>query len=154
MSKIFYLSELLKFAVEREKESFALYTQLAEQTTQTDLKALFERLAKEEIKHEALYQELLNIENREQSPGVQEDEEYHRYMETLIDEERTSSKHLPTDFSNLKVILDYAIKREQNAILFYVGLKNYVPTKIHDKVDTIIKEETKHAAILEKIKTA
>ncbi len=153
MPKIFHLNELLTFAVEREKMSFDLYTKLAEQTSDAELKALFERLAKEEIKHEAFYQELLNVENREQNAAVPQDEEYHAYMETLIEQERTSSKQLPKDFKNLKAVLDYAIAREQDAILFYVGLKNYVPTKAHEKVDRIIKEEMRHAAILEKVKT-
>ena len=39
MTKLFYLSEILKFAVEKEKQSEELYLALAQKTEDADCKA-------------------------------------------------------------------------------------------------------------------
>ena len=46
-------------------------------------------------------------------------------------------------------ILKMAIEAEKNSIVFYLGLKDFVPSKAgKDKVEEIIKEEMSHIAVL------
>jgi rubrerythrin len=151
MAKLFYLSEIIKFAIEKEKESEALYKKLATITNLKDIKKFFETLALEEKKHEKFYTQLLKTVPKEQSAGVKEDDEYAAYMKELI----KSSKSvflINFDATDIKTCLDYAINRERDSIIFYVGLKNYLPKSESEKINTIIAEESRHAAKLINLK--
>jgi rubrerythrin len=82
---------------------------------------------------------------------VPEDDEYAAYMRTLIDSRRTVKE--PTiDLNNLTEVLDFAIAREKDAVLFYVGLENFVPGEDKPTVKTIIKEEGNHIVKLTNLK--
>ena len=49
----------------------------------------------------------------------------------------------------IEQIIKIAINAEKNSIIFYVGLKDLVPSKMgRDKVEAIIKEEMAHLARL------
>ena len=152
MPKIFYLSEVIKFAIEKEQESFELYQKLEKETTNEKIKLIFQRLAKEETKHKAFYADFLAKITPQQSPGVKEDEEYQAYMEELIASSRTIPPLASSDFKNTLKVLDYAIAREKDSVLFYSGLKNVVPIAARNDIDTIIREEERHAALLMKVK--
>ncbi len=152
MAKIFYLSEIVKFAIEKEQESFDFYKALAEKEENAEIKSVFETLKLEEQQHEAFYKGMLNTVTEEQTPRVHEDEEYAVYMQTLIDASRQQSPRTAAEFSDTKVAIDYAIGREKDSIIFYAGLKNLILEKDQTIVDTIIREEAKHAAKLIKLK--
>jgi rubrerythrin len=153
VSKIFYLSELLKFAIEREVESFDLYTHMAEHSKDSELKSLFSKLAEQETKHKAFYTEMLEHTASEHSPRAPaEGDEYMAYIKNLISSQRTVPSLSEEQLHDPIQALDYAIGREKDSILFYTGLKHYVPEASHDKVDVIIHEEMKHASILTKVK--
>jgi len=152
MSKLFYLSEIIKFAIEKEQESFNLYEKMATQVTDSELQKIFQRLAQEEVKHKDFYTTMLSTVKIEQSPGVKENDEYQSYVEALITDSRTVPTITATDFKNTNKVLDYAIAREKDSILFYSGLKNFVAATAHGSIDTIIREEERHAAILMKVK--
>jgi len=152
MTKLFYLSEIIKFAVEKEIESEKLYQQLSEQTNDLTLKALFEKLVGEEKKHETFYANMLSHVQEKQSPGVKEDNEYNAYMQELITSSRSTLPLSAAELSDMNAAIDYAINREKDSILFYVGLKNLVPSHAQDKIDIIIKEEAKHIVMLSGLK--
>jgi len=148
MTKLFYLSEIVKFAIEKEKESIALYKGLGDKASTKDMKDLFHQLMLEEEKHEDFYTRLLGATPKEQSPGVTEDAEYEAYMQELIRASRSVASLDTRKVTDMKIALDYAIAREKDSILFYVGLKNYLPAHDNKKIDTIIKEESQHMAKL------
>jgi rubrerythrin len=148
MTKLFYLNEIIKFAIEKEKESTALYKELGNKTTTQEIKDLFHQLMLEEAMHEKFYTELYEATPKEQSPGVTEDAEYAAYMQALIAASRSVPSLDLTKLTNIKAALDYAADREKDSIVFYVGLKNYLPTRDEKKIDIIIKEEAKHLAKL------
>jgi rubrerythrin len=152
MTKLFYLSEIVKFAIEKEQESFDLYTKMSEQVSDAAIKSIFQKLAQEETKHKIYYADMLSGIKQEQSPGVKEGEEYQAYMEALIASSRSTSIPTPTDMKDVNKVLDFAIAREKDSVLFYSGLKNLVPANAHDHIDLIIREEERHAAILLKVK--
>ena len=151
MATLLYINEVINFAIERETESYALYKELAERVENADAKNLFKVLMEEEESHKKFYATFLSTIEAKQTPGVTEDDEYAAYMKTLIDSQRTVKK--PTiALANLEEILDFAIAREKDAVLFYTGLENYVPDKDQPTVRVILKEEATHIVKLSKLK--
>jgi len=140
MAKVFYLSEIVQFAIEKEQQSYALYKQLFEQTNNS----IFKELMVQEQQHETYYREMLGSLSQEQTPRVTENDEYIAYMSEMIAASRKIAPVTELDFNDLKSVYDYAIGREQDSILFYVGLKNLVPENKHQHIDVIIKEEGRH----------
>jgi len=153
MPKIFYLSEILDFALEKEQQSADLYQKLADLADNADDKALFEKLVRDELNHKAYYAEILASVKDESSPKVQPEEEYAAYMRQLIEDSRTI-KALPEDVSSMPFneILDYAIARERDSMAFYLGLKQFVPESAKAHIDVIIAEESRHAAVIANLK--
>ena len=121
MGTLFYINEVVTFAIEREQESYDLYKELAEKVDKQELKTIFQTLMEEEKKHKVFYSELLSTVNAKHTPGALESEEYDTYMRALIESRRTV-KQPKADLSQLGEVLDFAIAREKDAVLFYVGL--------------------------------
>jgi rubrerythrin len=151
MGTLFYIHEVVNFAIEREQESYDLYKELAEKVENQELKTIFQTLMAEEKKHKVFYFELLSAVDEKRSPGAPEGEEYDAYMRTLIEARRTVKKP-NVDVSNIHEVLDFAIEREKDAVLFYVGLENYVPERDRLIVKGIIKEEGSHIVKLADLK--
>ncbi len=150
MSTVFYIKDILNFAVEREQESYVLYRELSEKVERQELKETFRTLMGEEKKHQELYSRLLSSVDQKQTPGKGY-ESYNDYMKTLIEEQR-SVKKPPVDMNNIQEVLDFAIAREKDAVLFYAGLENYVPQDYQDSVKAIIMEEGSHIVKLSNMK--
>jgi len=75
------------------------------------------------------------------------------YLQTIADSHIFDPKKDPgeqlKDKETAEDILKFAIKAEKDSIIFYLGLKNFVPAKAgKDKVDEIIQEEMEHIAEL------
>lgn len=153
MSALFYINEVVTFAIEREQESYDLYKELSEKVEKQEAKNIFQALMEEEKKHKVFYSELLSSVEEKRIPGVgaPEGEEYDAYMRALIDSRRTV-KEPNIDMANIQEVLDFAIAREKDAVLFYVGLENYVPEKDKLIVKGIIKEEGNHIVKLTGLK--
>ena len=151
MGTLFYINEIVNFAIEREQESYDLYKELAETVERQDAKIVFQRLMEEEKKHKELYTELLSGIGEKRTPSAQGYDEYDAYMRTLIADRRTVTRpHVEP--ANILDVLDFAIAREKDAVLFYVGLENYVPEKDRPTVKQIIREEGTHIVKLSAIK--
>lgn len=149
---ILYINEVVNFAIEREKESYALYQELAEKTTDAEIRQLFTVLKEEEQQHKTFYEKMLSALEKKNSPGVQENEEYVKYMQALIEQHRVLSKKEQANTDDLKQAVNYAIDREKDAVIFYVGLKNFVNDSDIAMIDNIISEEARHIARLLDIK--
>lgn len=152
MSKVFYLSEIVKFAVEKERQAYELYKMLHDASQVEESKKLFSYLMEQELQHEKFYATMLNDVADEQSPKVKEDNEYTAYMDELINASRKIAPIQELDFSDINSVLDYAMAREKDSILFYVGLKNLAPKTARDHIDQIINEEGKHLVMISKMK--
>jgi len=154
MAKILYLSEIVKFAIEKEEQSYALYEKLHNKVSDAKAKDLFRTLMEQELQHKAFYSEMLGSIPEQQTPKVSEDDEYYAYMQELIAESRKVAPFTELDFNNLAQVFDYAIGREEDSILFYTGLKNYVSEDVQNKIDIIIKQEARHLAMLVELKNS
>ncbi len=148
MSRMFYLSEVLKFAIEKEEQAYEFYQTLSDQSSPGKMKELFETLRKAEIKHKEYYTGLLAAVEEKQSPGVVEDDEYRQYMEHFIHESRSEGTESSVPPANVTDGIDVAMQRERDSVELYVALKAFVPVQERDRVDKIISEESRHLALL------
>ena len=105
----------------------------------------------EEKKHKALYTELLATVEQKRTPSADGYDEYDEYMKALIDSQRTV-KQPPIDLGKILDVLNFAIEREKDAVLFYVGLENYVSEEDRPTIKTIIQEEGSHIVKLSALK--
>jgi rubrerythrin len=148
MSKIFYFSEIVKFAIEREIESFNLYKKLAENAKDSSIKQLFLTLMTEEKAHEAFYEEILSAVKMEQTPGVSEDTEYEEYVKEMIDSGRKTKQITEVEMQDVKLAVNFALERERDAVVFYTSIKNYLASAERKHVEVIIAEELRHMVML------
>ncbi|MBD3308504.1 hypothetical protein GF339_18910 [candidate division KSB3 bacterium] len=151
MANIFYINEIVNFAIEREQESYALYKDLADKVQDPEPKQVFQTLMAEEQKHKELYTELLSKVEHKRTPSAQGYDEYDDYMRTLIDSRRTV-KQPNVGLENIPEVLDFAIEREKDAVLFYTGLENYVSANDQPTIKDIIREEGSHIVKLTRLK--
>lgn len=149
MAVLFQLNEIIKFAIEKENESAELYQHLLNHTTAPEIKSILERLIQDEHRHKAFYTEMMRMsEIHSPSKPLKDNEEYDAYMKDMIASTRKAPLLTEADFSDVKLIIDYAIDREKDSVMFYSGLRNYVPDASKETVSKIISEEVKHVAIL------
>jgi rubrerythrin len=109
-----------------------------------ELKELFTRLMNEEKIHKDKYAGMLTSKEKERTAGVSDDDEYGLYIKTLIEEHRRLSGSPQVSMYNIGEVLNYAVAREKDSVLFYVGLKQFVPEKDRQTVNEIIREEVRH----------
>jgi rubrerythrin len=152
MGTVFRIGELLDFAVEKEEQSYALYRELAENIEKKELKEVFTQLMNEERSHKDTYSAMLSSVDDQRTPGVKEEDEYGLYLKTLITEQRSLSASPPVQPNKVSEVLDYAVRREKDSVLFYVGLKEYVSAKDRDTVEKIIREEARHIVKVSRMK--
>src|SRR3990167_8620592 len=153
MPKIFSIKEILQFAVEKENESKELYQALAAQVGNPDAKSLFKEFVIQEKKHEDLYKNMLA--NVDEDQHVKDLDEYMSYMHELINtSHQESGTPSVVQMEDLHDLLDYAVLREKESVLFYVGLRDYVSEPYQSQVDAIIKEEVQHTVQLSDLKKA
>ena len=150
----FNIKRLLEFTILREQESVTLYTTLAKQATDVELKNLFKDLAEQEKKHARFYEETITQLGHDiVSAPLDLEDEYTIYMRSLMEEQSASLEITSEHIYSMEQAFDYAIAREKNSVLFYIGLKDYVPAFAKPTLDLIIGEEMKHAAILTRFKS-
>lgn len=148
MPTTYSLEEILTFAVKIEEQGAAFYEHMAAKTKNTEVKELYTFLKNEELAHKKTYAALLSSLLKE--PSVNYSDEYSSYMRALVETAvfRKDSHALNSDAE----VLEYAIDREKDSILFYIEIKDHIPEKHHEAIDTIIDEERTHIIKLLDIK--
>jgi rubrerythrin len=130
--------ELIQLAINREKESFVLYSRAAAQAGSEKVKKVFNRIARDELVHlftllsrfEQVYPELCNEVN----------------IIMPIPEE-VEVKRLATINESAKA-LRCAIREEQQSLQFYLQLANVVEDEGARVLQRIIYDETNHIKAL------
>lgn len=152
MAKVFVFSEIINFAIEKEIQSFELYKKLAGLAKKPIVKKLFTELMKQERKHEEYFENMLaKFENSTKRFLI--DEEYKLYVQEMIASGRKTAPINRLDYNNLDTVLNYAIAREQDSILFYSAFTNLLK-KAEQKnyLYDIIRAEGKHIKKILEIK--
>jgi rubrerythrin len=152
VAKIFNFSEIIKFAIEKEIQSFQLYKKLAEQAKNKTIKEMLTDLMQQEHKHEEYFEKmLLDFKNTNEISAY--DEEYKLYVQEMIAAGRKKGLIKNLDYNNLDSIVKFAVGREQDSILFYSALRNLLkqPEQTHN-IDNIIFQEGQHIKKIFEIK--
>ena len=147
----FTADDVFEMAEQLERNGANFYRKAAENVSDPRSKKLLIELAKMEDEHEKTFASLrADLTAAEKTTTVFDPEdESALYLRALADTRVFFKKKI--DISSMKEILKAAIVAEKDSIVFYLGLKDFVPDKLgKNRLDTIIKEEMGHIRILSK----
>ena len=155
MADIFKANEVAELAILIEENGEAFYNSLKESAKNTATGKLFAYLAAEERKHRATFQEMSDSVSKyappESYPG-----EYDLYMKSLADDNVFTKRAVGEAWAkkattDLKAI-DMALRFEKDSIIFFDGMKRFVPQAEHKKMDWLIGQEREHIIKLTNLK--
>jgi len=147
----FTANDVFEMAEQLERNGAKFYRTAAENVSDPKLKKLLIELAQMEDEHEKTFASLrADLTVAEKVPTVFDPEdESVLYLRALADTRVFFKKEI--DVSSMKEILKAAIVAEKDSIVFYLGLKDFVPDQLgKNRLDKIIKEEMGHIRILSK----
>lgn len=154
MSVMIEKKDIINIAVKIEENGERFYREAAEKTKRPEVKELLNVLAKDEIKHKDIFLKMLKDLNLSDEPLSNE---YQNYLKAYTD--RLIFQIDSEDFSNRLQnfdqlwVLDFAIQRELDSILYYYELKNIIATSERNLIDNIITEERSHFEKLSRMKS-
>lgn len=145
----FNAKEILEMAEQIEKNGYDFYKKAATDVKDPAIKSFLNELADMELKHESIFDTM-----KQDLPGSEKEEvvfdpyeETALYIQALADTRVFYQKRIDT--SSVEEVLKEAIVAEKESIVFYLGMKDMVPTSSGKaKIDEIIKEEMKHIQII------
>ena len=147
----FTADDVFEMAEQLERNGAKFYRTAAENVSDPKYKELLIELAAMEDEHEKTFASLrADLTKAEKTTTVFDPEdESALYLRALADTRVFFKKKI--DISSMKEILKAAIVAEKDSIVFYLGLKDFVPDQLgKNRLDTIIKEEMGHIRILSK----
>lgn len=151
MSYDFNADEVFEMAQQIERNGAAFYRSAAENISDPEERGLLIDLAQMEDEHERTFAALRDALSEKDSRETVFDpmDESVGYLKALADTKVFFEKTL--NASSLEAVLKDAIAAEKDSIVFYLGMKDAVPTELgRDKIDAIIKEEMRHIRLLGK----
>lgn len=153
----FNANEIFEIAIQIERNGHRFYKQSAANITDHEVKKLLEGLAQAEIKHEETFTAMKEtfLGPDQQLAAIDPDSDAERYLHAMADgyvfNFDEASKLDEITNSSAQNILLFALGREKDSILYYLGLKELVPTELgKNEVDKIIREEMNHVTIIGK----
>lgn len=136
------VDEVLKFAIDKEKEAVDFYSSLADKAAQDSLKKVFKNFAKEEEKHAALLSDISGNKDKIEA-----------YEFKAVADLKISDYMAETEYKEgmpMPDILKVAMKREEKAVALYADLGGKSGSKDAKKVfQILVQEESKHKLQLE-----
>jgi rubrerythrin len=145
----FNAEEIYQMAEQLERSGSEFYRKSAEATALPEESALLLKLAAMENEHAKTFQTMRSeLGDLERSATAFDPEgEALRYLRALADTRVFFEKKIDT--RSMKEILKAAIEAEKESILFYLGMREAVPTKLgQSRLDDIIREEMGHIRLL------
>ena len=155
MSITFNAFEIFEMAEQIERNGVKFYRKAAEGISDRDVRQMLLDLADMEAEHEETFAGMRKqLSDRERELRVFDPEnEAALYLQAMANGHVFDLKKDPgeqlTGTETVEDILKLAIDAEKDSIVFYLGLKDFVPAKAgKDRVEAIIKEEMGHIAVL------
>jgi len=140
-------SEIVKSAIQIEKNGRDFYGQAAKAVKAEKAKRIFEFLSNEEQLHIAVFEDILkNLDANE--PAERYPGEYADYMlalsEASVFTQNKQGYEAARGIRNDKQALELAIGFEKDSILFYYEMKRFVWEGFRKDVDKLIAQEQEH----------
>jgi rubrerythrin len=142
--------DVVRFAVRIEEDGEAFYREAARLSDNQSARALFLRLADEEVGHKKIFEGMANALG-DYAPAETYQGEYMAYLRDYIDGKvvfRQDMKNAVPSMGTVLSAFDFAIQRELDSVLYYQEIRAFVPERHYSTVDSIIAEERKHFAML------
>ena len=151
----FNADEIFEIAEEIERNAGKFYRKASGIASDKVTKKLLLDLAAMEDGHLKIFRdmrELLSDKEKEQVTFDPEDQAA-QYLQTMADMHGSEGKISPTKEltgkETIKEIIEIALNAEKDSVVFYFGLRSFVPaTGGRDKVEKIINEELGHINVL------
>ncbi len=159
MAYDFNVDEVFEMAEQIERNGARFYRKIAEGSPKGDVRNLFLKFAEMEEEHEKVFISMrAELSDKDKKSTIFDPEgESAQYLRALADL-RVFDGNADEDFAfsedmaeeeTMKRALRTAIDLEKESIVFYQGMKEFVPESLgKDKIDDIIKEEMTHVRIL------
>lgn len=153
----FNADEMFEMAERLERNGATFYRAAAETVSEAWVRRRLVELAAWEIEHEKIFAAMraqLTLEER--TPTVFDpDDQRGLYLSAMADRRVFDVDADPaeqlTGKETLAEILQAALEREKDSVVFYTGMQDYVPKRLgKDRIDGIIREEMGHIAMLSK----
>jgi rubrerythrin len=147
----FTADDVFEMAEQLERNGAKFYRTAAENVADPSAKDLLLGLAAMEDEHLKTFASLKAdlTEAEKTTTFFDPEDESALYLRALADTRVFFEKEI--DLSSMKDILKAAILAEKDSIVFYLGMKDFVPNQLgKNRLDTIIKEEMGHIRILSK----
>jgi len=144
--------DMVKTKVKRQwvcPDCYDLYKNMFKKELE-EVKDLFNFLAKEEVKHEKIFTDMLSNIDEYQIKESYEDE-YKSYLNAYANNLLFSLKNFDEAMEKVKDLdsaFQFAIQKELDTIMYYQELKNIVQENKTDLIEDIINEERKHVVLL------
>ncbi|MHC4727255.1 MAG: rubrerythrin [Planctomycetota bacterium] len=143
--------EVFEIAERMERNSVNFYRKASEAFSDENLSAILLSLSEFEKEHEKRYANMRKQISAKEWDIITFDPENEMalYLQKIADSHVFDPEKEPAeqlkDKGTIEDILNFAIESEKTSIIFYLGLKNYVPASAgKNKVDEIINEEMCH----------
>jgi len=155
MENIFHPSEIIRIAVNVERNGQTLFGMLQEKATDQKIKDMWGYLKEQEIHHQKIFADILSdTENYfvdEYNPG-----EYGAFLQAIASEyivtQEVIEQRTKELFTSDLEAINFGIFIEKESIMTYSVLRDYVKSEHQDIIDKVIDEEKKHLVNLYKIK--
>ncbi|MCT4585327.1 MAG: hypothetical protein N4A54_10415 [Peptostreptococcaceae bacterium] len=134
-------SKLINMIAINESKIGKLYEDLANNVVHEKSKNLFNKLAKDEYRHEKIYKKLL--ENLGEDKNIELDDEEIEYVETLIQTNVLNDKTSNSKYTKEEAIM-LAERVERDGIILISQLIDMYDQRDLKEIKTILKEEKRH----------
>jgi len=147
MTDTFAGSEIVELGIQIEKNGRDFYNTLVNQSKNQKIKEIFKYLAREEGKHIATFQNILNSVEKYEPPEAYP-QEYFAYLNALASNHvftrEDKGEELAGKTGSDKEAIDLGIGFEEKSIIFYEGMKKVVPENGQKLIDELIAQEQCH----------
>jgi len=147
MSDSFSPDEILKIAINVEKNGQKLYADLESKATDLRIKRTWSYLKEQEVKHQQIFEEMLDDRDQYLVKEVVKGE-YAGYLRAIASEyivtQGLIEKKVKENFSSDLEAINFGIYIEKESILVYSSLKEYIVTARQEVLDKVINEEKQH----------
>jgi len=153
----FNADEIFQIAEQMERSGVKFYRRAADSASDKETKQMLLDMAEMEAGHLTTFEHMRKqLTGREKAATVFDpDNEASVYLQTMADTHGSEGKKSPTEeltgTESIEEILKIALNAEKDSVIYYFGLRSFVPPKAgRDKVDAIIREEIEHITALNK----
>ena len=139
-------ADVIASAVEIERRGFAFYEQAAAAADQPEDKEFFTFMAKEEKRHEKIFEAMLARAGGLELPAGSDEAEYLEYVDLLLN---NHAMFLPDQQKTAQDNpLRQAMAFEKDTILFFAGMRRLVDPSEQPHIDACIEEEQRHLRLI------